>query len=415
MVDDAQLAELFRSYVDTGVRPFDPRAVAAHAIADGRRPTRGLSVRAWPARRISPLMAVGLLLLGAAVAVVGAALLLKQRPVAGLIAISAPGVGGEQVLILDPDGTGETLLPPTGHLAYPVWSPNGSRLAYSDEHNNGPVRVVNADGTGHRPISDGYDSGFPVAWSPDGRQVVFLGHRHRASADLGLFVVDADGTGVVRLSGPNAPLFRLAWAPDGSLISGVAGVMTPVREGPRGGFVQVVDPRTGEATSVSRLPLVPTGDQPYFDWAPPSWSPDSSRLLYSVAGGEGSWDIAVAERTASGWIERLVVANPSTSDISPLWLGSDRFVFVRDMSRLIVANADGSGERELLRDSFFPSTAPCVAPDGSRVAVVVGNMNPTFRGELLIVAVDGTSAPVRIPIDYPGNDGQACSWQGLAR
>lgn len=410
MLNDSQLTELFRSYVDTGVRPFDPGAIASYAIghAQRRSPTRWLPRVTWHARRPSLLVALGVLLLCGAVTLAGAALLLDRRPVPGFLAVWGYSGRGAEIRTIGPEGTVQTIISSTDHVAYPIWSPDGTRIAYSDYHSPGPVRVVNADGTGARSVTDGYISPYPVAWSPDGGQLAFEGSRNGAglgpSVDHGLYVVNGDGTSVVKIADSNEPgVGRLAWAPDGSLISRVAG-------GPgRTAFLQVVDPRTGEASRVSELPLV--WDR---DYAAPSWSPDSSRLLYAVEDPrEGRAGIAVAQRTGSGWVEKLVFSSPSGSDLSPQWVGADRFVFVRDWRQLIVANVDGSGQRELTRGRVYPQAAPCVAPDGSRVGVVMG-LSAGSDQELLVVAVDGAVTPLVIPTGI-GGGGSACSWQTLWR
>jgi hypothetical protein len=148
-----------------------------------------------------------------------------------------------------------------------------------------------------------------------------------------------------------------------------------------------------------------------------SWSPDGSRLLYGVgAVGEMPAGIAIAERTNSAWNERVIVPNPFPSEPSwsPTWLDSDQFVFVRDAVMLVVANSDGSGERELARDRFFESARPCVAPDGSRAAVPLYSASAQLPGpleELLVVSVDGATPPRRIST---GVDGGLCSWQALS-
>ncbi len=58
--------------------------------------------------------------------------------------------------------------------AYPSWSPDGRRIAYTSEQDgNRDVWVMDADGTNRRPLTrhPGFD-GDP-GWTPDGTAVLF--------------------------------------------------------------------------------------------------------------------------------------------------------------------------------------------------------------------------------------------------
>jgi Tol biopolymer transport system component len=81
-----------------------------------------------------------------------------------------------------------------GELGYPpaAWAPDGRRLAYVQNRDPGrtEIRVVGADGTGGRTLTDG-DA---PAWSPDGEWIAFL-HQGSRRHDQDLYVIRPDGTG----------------------------------------------------------------------------------------------------------------------------------------------------------------------------------------------------------------------------
>jgi TolB protein len=101
-----------------------------------------------------------------------------------------------EIYTMQADGTNPIRL--TGnawHDRYPVWSPDGRRIAYFfDPANDYGLWVMNADGTGqHRVAETEYVQ--PVAWSPDSQRLVYAAGRH-------LYIVTAYGTGLTQLPVP---------------------------------------------------------------------------------------------------------------------------------------------------------------------------------------------------------------------
>jgi Tol biopolymer transport system component len=120
-------------------------------------------------------------------------------------------------------------------LESPVWSPDGSRIAYAVYEELGPegttyeIWTVNSDGTDPRQLVDLGACGTPggctggLAWSPDGSMLAFHSQRgwlaHYPTDRLPnqeIFVVHADGSGLRRISDDGA---QPSWSPDGSRIA----------------------------------------------------------------------------------------------------------------------------------------------------------------------------------------------------
>jgi TolB protein len=97
---------------------------------------------------------------------------------------------------------------------FPVWSPDGRRIAFVSELFGGRgLQVMNADGSGRRTLLHGVNGSHPT-WSPDGRRIAF-GSSHLAEFSE-LYLVNADGSGLRRLAERGlAPV----WSPDGQTIA----------------------------------------------------------------------------------------------------------------------------------------------------------------------------------------------------
>jgi tol-pal system beta propeller repeat protein TolB len=100
----------------------------------------------------------------------------------------------------------------------PVWSPDGTQIAFVKGEGEVEVFVMKADGSDVRKLTstDG-GSGFNPSWSPDGTKIVFGSIQFE---DWGIFIVNADGTNEHPLLFDTS-IYATApeWSPDGSLIS----------------------------------------------------------------------------------------------------------------------------------------------------------------------------------------------------
>ena len=103
---------------------------------------------------------------------------------------------------------------PPGQNVSPVWSPDGTRLAFvSTRAGNSDVFVAGADGSGARAVTGDPGEDLSPAWSPDGRRLAYISQR---SADRDVHVVDADGRNDRALAANRSEEATPTWSPTGS-------------------------------------------------------------------------------------------------------------------------------------------------------------------------------------------------------
>lgn len=181
------------------------------------------------------------------------------------------------------DGTDLALLDnpdPSLNIACGDWSPDGKRLvceAWDDQHpsRNGIYSVRASDGGDLQLLlaepKGGQD--IPGGYSPDGTQIVYTRSEPADPNVCAVFVMDARGGHGRRITAFGAASCGyIAWSPAGDEL-----VMA-------NGGLAVVHP---DGTGLRQIPLGGLSGTP--SAFAPAWSPDGSRILFSLslAGGKG--------------------------------------------------------------------------------------------------------------------------------
>ena len=267
------------------------------------------------------------------------------------IAFESDRDGDYEIYVMNADGTNPVQLTRRGARDFgPArWSPDGTKIAFASEPaGHTEIYVVNADGTGLVRLtqSDGHD-GAP-AWSPDGTKIAFESNR---DGDYEIYVMDADGTNLVRLTRGDGGGGSPAWSPDGTKIA-----FTSARTGEAKIYVMDAD-----GTNLVRLTQSDGHDQSL------AWSPDGAKIAFISYRTRG-FEIYVMNADGTNLVELTQNAGGGES---PVW-SPDGTKIAFDSYRdgdyeIYVMNADGTNLVRLTQ-SAGQDGSPAWSPDGTKIA-----------------------------------------------
>ena len=306
----------------------------------------------------------------------------------GLIAFCGCGWKPRGISVVGSDGTGLRRLT-RGSDENPVWSPDGTRIAFvrnikvgidRDEIVTRPtIFVVNADGSGLRRLSPPGKYDESPSWSPDGKRIVFARSADVSDGlDTDVWVMNRDGASARKLTHHPVLDQYPAWSPDGRRIAFTRGWPEKTQV-----FVMNAD-----GTGQHRLLRDAT------QGIRAAWSPDSQRLAFYQLGTD---KLFVAHATGAGL--RLVARAVNVRDSPPNWSPDSTEVLYEEYrpqaSNIAVVDAEGAQRKRLATDAYQPDWSP----DGSEIVFTGNGMKvlTVVSGHIRAIVVRNASFPTWQP------------------
>jgi Tol biopolymer transport system component len=355
------------------------------------------------------------------------------------------------VWVVNPDGTGTaalTKLTSTFASAFnPVWSADGSKIAFSSaraldgtdaDNTNGTrnVWVINSDGTGAHHLTgltaNGTSVDFPL-WSPDGSKIIFQSLRNLDGSDSlsanlinNIWVVNSDGSGsataLTKTTATGTSNESPVWSPDGSKIvfssfRALDGSDAVNTNGTKNIWVMKAD--GSGITPLTKLTAVGA------DADVPSWTPDGGKVVFESGRALDGSDAVNTFGTANAWlinadgsgataVTRLSgsaaegIATPKSSPdgskivfVSARALDGSDALNTNKTQNIWVVNANGSGAAPLtkLTAAGASSSSPIWSPGGTQVFFpsaraldLTDAANPNSTRNIWVVNADGSGA-----------------------
>jgi hypothetical protein len=279
-------------------------------------------------------------------------------------------VGAADLYTVTPGGTVARFTTSNGS-SDPVYSPDGSRIAFISTNPGGAYQVflINADGSGRTQLTTNSAPKQEPAWSPDGSQVAFVANSldSDGQTDLEIWAINVDGTGLRQLTNNTVADTYPAWSPLGDKIAFVSSADVYVMNSSDGGGRTNLTPDSPPGCSPT---CYQGGD------SDPAWSPNGTRIAYvhgNTFSGGGLPDIWTMD--PDGANKANLSNNDAVSFTQPVWspqgdqlalVGTAAGTTNRD---IWLMNADGTGQTAIDTNPAFDSSpdwgppAPAPPPD----------------------------------------------------
>lgn len=324
--------------------------------------------------------------------------------VASLVTLTFPlaATGADEqnshIYVMDADGANTTRLTSNrGANAQPSWSPDGTKIAFTDYLDGPAIYVMGSDGSNVTRLTSGAAWDVEPNWSPDGTKIAFASGR---DGDMEIYVMNADGANPTRLTDSPGWDEMPRWSPDGTQIAFASGRLNDI------GDIFVMN---ADGTNPTRLT-----DDPTSNFAP-TWSPDGTQIAF-VSDRGLHWDIWAMDADGSNPVN---LTNDQAQDEEPSWSPDGTKIAYTTIRggggfEIFAMDADGSNKTNLTNNPAEDRWASW-SPDSTKITFssFPWESQPRLTVEPYQVqagdpvAVSGArcpSSPVEVQVSQPSSD-----------
>jgi hypothetical protein len=291
------------------------------------------------------------------------------------------------------------------HQVQAAFPGGNGKIAFTRQ---GQIYVMNADGSGQTQLTSLGSNGEP-RWSSDGRKIVFVSSRDQGGVS-GIYVMNADGSALAQLKAGAYPQYMYmfpSWSPDSSKI-----LFLGLEPGVVGGNYPAIFVMNADGSGQTQL----TNSSVWH--MSPAWSPDGSRVAF-VSYGSLLTHTQIFVMNADGSGTTNISYDPQAYDSDPSWSpDGSKIAFVREESAgtsIWIMNADGSGQTQLTSPASdsprrYLDSSPAWSPDGKKILFDSNGWPNDTTYNIYVMNADGTSI-VRLTDD----GGSEPDWQPVGR